>query len=148
MLQKILSNKISVVYIVLVLAGLIFVRWFEAQLFYDPLLAYYKQNFKAIQFPEIDCLKYAQSLLWRYLINSILSVVLLWVLFKDKNLLSFSSFLFVVLFILLIIVFFCLLYFDADSNKTTLFYVRRFIIQPIFIIVFIPAFWYQIYYHK
>ena len=148
MLQKVLNNKTSAVYIILVLAGLVGVRWFETQLFYDPLLAYYKQNFKEIKFPEINCFKYTLNLIFRYFINSSLSVVLLWVLFKDKNLLRFSSLLFIGLLILLLLAFFCMLHFDADSNKTNLFYVRRFIIQPIFIMVFIPAFWYQIHYHK
>ena len=31
----------------------------------------------------------------------------------------------------------------GETNKMNLFYIRRFIIQPIFLILFIPAFYYQ-----
>ncbi|WP_256387090.1 exosortase F system-associated protein [Flavobacterium sp. 140616W15] len=34
-------------------------------------------------------------------------------------------------------------YFYANHNNLMLFYVRRFLIQPIFILLFIPGFYYQ-----
>jgi exosortase F-associated protein len=43
----------------------------------------------------------------------------------------------------LMISFIFILTFFGEENKMTLFYIRRFLIQPIFILLFIPAFYYQ-----
>ncbi|MBF2082162.1 exosortase F system-associated protein, partial [Flavobacterium psychrophilum] len=45
--------------------------------------------------------------------------------------------------VLLMIGFYIVLNFFDESQKTILFYIRRFIIQPIFILLFIPAFYFQ-----
>jgi exosortase F-associated protein len=46
-------------------------------------------------------------------------------------------------FIILISLFFIVLFFFGETNKMTLFYIRRFLIQPIFLLLFLPAFYYQ-----
>jgi exosortase F-associated protein len=47
------------------------------------------------------------------------------------------------LFVILITAFFCILYFFKNQENLLLFYVRRFLIQPLFLIVFVPAFYFQ-----
>ena len=143
MLQKIVQNKTSVVYIILLLIGFISIRVFENVLFYDPLLHYYKQQFQNLNIPELHNFKLTLSYTFRYFLNSVLSITLLWVLFKDSSLVNFSLFLFIILFLLLVMSFFIVLYFYGNEQKMILFYIRRFIIQPIFILIFIPGFWYQ-----
>jgi exosortase F-associated protein len=44
---------------------------------------------------------------------------------------------------ILMISFFFVLNFFGEQSKMILFYIRRFIIQPIFLLLFIPAFYYQ-----
>ncbi|NBU81103.1 MAG: exosortase F system-associated protein, partial [Flavobacteriaceae bacterium] len=44
---------------------------------------------------------------------------------------------------ILMISFVFVLTFFAEESKMTLFYIRRFLIQPIFILLFIPGFYYQ-----
>jgi len=56
---------------------------------------------------------------------------------------QFVSVLYVFFFLILIGLFFSMLYFYEEHNNLILFYVRRFLIQPIFVILFIPAFYYQ-----
>ena len=143
MLQNILSNKISILYILLIAICFVCIRAFENIIFYDPLLSYYKRDFYNINLPELNNFKIALHFTYRYLLNSILSVALLWLLFKDESLVNFSVFLYLVLFVILIASFFFVLQFYANNGKMTLFYIRRFIIQPIFIIIFIPGFWFQ-----
>lgn len=143
MLKKLIHNKISIIYIILILVGFVSVRLFEDVLFYDPLLNYYKQDFQNLNLPELNNFKIALHFTFRYFLNSILSVLLLWILFTDRRLLNFSSFLYLILFFFLIVTFFFVLYFYANNGKLILFYIRRFIIQPIFILLFIPGFWYQ-----
>ena len=143
MIKKLVQNKSTVLYIVFILLGFVCIRFFEDLLFYDPLLKYYKQEFQNINLPEMDVFKMGLHFTFRYLLNSILSLLLLWTIFHDKNLIHFSTVLYVILLFLLIIAFYLTLFFYASSAKMVLFYIRRFLIQPIFILLFIPAFWYQ-----
>lgn len=143
MLLKLLQNKKSALYIVLLLVLFVAIRAFESVLFYDPLLIYYKLDFQNCAFPAVDNLKLILNLAFRYFLNAVLSVLLLWVLFKDKSLVRFTSVLFIILLLFLLLLFLSVLYLDANNSKMLLFYIRRFIIQPIFILIFIPAFWYQ-----
>jgi exosortase F-associated protein len=73
----------------------------------------------------------------------VISLGLLYVLFDDRKIVKFSIFLFMLLGSILLISFFFVLTFFAEESKMTLFYIRRFLIQPIFILLFIPGFYYQ-----
>jgi exosortase F-associated protein len=68
---------------------------------------------------------------------------LLYVIFKDTKIVKFSMLLYMILGSILMISFIFVLTFFGEENKMTLFYLRRFLIQPIFIMLFIPAFYYQ-----
>jgi exosortase F-associated protein len=47
-------------------------------------------------------------------------------------------------FVILSLVFFFLLEYTKTPDLLILFYIRRFLIQPLFLILFVPAFFYQI----
>lgn len=119
------------------------VRAFEDQLFYDPFLDYFKNDFNSLPLPEYDVIKLFFGLLFRYGLNTILSLGILYVFFKDIEMIGFTSILYSFFFLILIVAFFSIIYFFGEHNNLMLFYVRRFLIQPIFVIVFIPAFYYQ-----
>ena len=118
------------------------IRFFENSLFYDPFLAFFKGINQTV-FPEIQISKLFFNLFFRYATNSVISLLILFVIFKDLNLIRFASFLYSIFFFLLIIFFFVVLIYLDESYKMTLFYIRRFLIQPIFILLFIPAFYFQ-----
>lgn len=122
---------------------LILVRAFEDQLFYDPFLDYFKNDFNTLPLPNYNLVSLFFGLLFRYGLNTILSLGLLYVFFKDIAMIQFVSVLYVFFFLILIGLFFAILYFYEEHNNLILFYVRRFLIQPIFVILFIPAFYYQ-----
>jgi exosortase F-associated protein len=77
---------------------------------------------------------------FRYLLNSIVSIVFIQIAFKDLSFTKFASILFGILFIILIIAFYGVLVFYANENKMELFYIRRFLIQPLFLLLFIPGY--------
>ena len=143
MLNKLLQNKTSIFVVMLFVTLLVFVRAFEKQLFYDPFLVYFEGDYMELPLPEFDNLKLFFGLTFRFFLNAIFSLGILYFIFKDKEMISFVSILYLFLFVILIAAFFCMLHFFKNQENLLLFYVRRFLIQPLFVIVFIPAFYYQ-----
>ena len=142
MLQKLLNNKLKIIQLIFLVGILVLVRVFENELFYDPFLNYFKEKNTSV-YPEIEFFNLFLSLFLRYFINTIISLAILYVIFKDLSLIKFSSILYLLFFVLLMISFYIILNFLDERQKMTLFYIRRFIIQPIFILLFIPAFYFQ-----
>lgn len=142
MLQKVLNNKGIIVQLIFLVGLLALIRLFENQLFYDPFLNYFKAESTAA-YPEINGVKLFVNLCFRYFLNTIVSLMILYVIFKDVTLVKFSTVLYLLFFIVLLIGFYvCLNHFD-ESHRMILFYIRRFLIQPIFILLFIPGFYFQ-----
>ncbi|KAF2334403.1 exosortase F system-associated membrane protein [Flavobacterium daemonense] len=142
MLNKIAENKTKIFFAVCIIICFGVIRAFEKSLFYDPFLEYFELDFKNLPYPEVDGLKLFFGLFSRYFLNTILSLGLIYVLFRDIDILKFSAFLYVFFLIILFASFFVILNYFPTANWL-LFYVRRFIIQPIFVLLFIPAFYYQ-----
>jgi len=143
MLRKLLDNKarlLSAIFLVLLLA---LVRAFESDLFYDPFSDYFKGDYFNLAFPAFETEALFCAMTFRYFLNSIISFGMIYVLFADIGLLKFTGVLYLILYVILIAAFFSLLYFSDSSNNFMLFYVRRFLIQPLFLLLFVPAFYYQ-----
>ena len=143
MLKNLLQNKTKVFYILLLLSLLVAIRACENTIFYDPLIAYFKRNYMQTPLPKLNVIKLFFSMGFRFYLNSIISIGLLKLLFDDSKVVKFSIFLYSVFGILFMIAFFFILLKFGETNKMNLFYIRRFIIQPILLILFIPAFYYQ-----
>lgn len=135
-------------YIKIVLASILFllffvVRAFESKLFYDPLVAYFKNDYLYTYIYNIDVWRLIINMFFRYTINSLISLGLIWVLFERKDYLKFSGFFLMLAFMILIIVFVLILRDDFESGYLLPFYIRRFIIHPLFLLLLLPAFYYQ-----
>ena len=143
MLQQLLQNKKKVTQISFLILLLILIRAFENTIFYDPFLNYFKSEYANLPFPEISVVKLFLSLGFRFNLNSVISLFLLYVIFNDGKMVKLSILLYMILGSVLMISFFFVLKFFGEESKMTLFYIRRFLIQPIFILLFIPAFYYQ-----
>lgn len=133
-------NIISAIAIVLLLVLLAVVRFYQEALFYDPLVPFFKTD--SVILPFLDMPKLVGGLTFRYLINTVLSLAILWFCFKDKNIIRLTSLLYGVFFAVLIIAFIIVIN-TEKPNLLAIFYIRRFLIQPLFLILFIPAFYYQ-----
>lgn len=143
MLNKLLQNKKTIFLIVFSVGLLLLIRALEKQLFYDPFMYYFEQDYLIFPLPDVNAGKLFFGLLFRFSLNTIISLGILYFLFKDREMIAFASFLYVVLFVILIVAFFSILFFFTSQENLILFYVRRFLIQPLFIVVFIPAFYFQ-----
>jgi len=119
------------------------IRWFENELFYDPYLLFFHNDYLYMDTPRQEVFKLVINTSFRYLLNTILSLVILYVFFKEKSLIKFSSVIYLVSYILLIV---CYLYFVLDpkqENYYIFFNLRRFLIQPIILLLLFPAFYYN-----
>ena len=136
-----LSFKISAFVLAIICFALI--RFFETELFYDPLISFYKSNFSQKSFPEIEAWRYYLNLSFRYALNTGISLILIWVSFQNKSYIKFSLLLYTVLFVIGIIAFMFTVHNIKIENFMTLFYIRRFLIQPLLVIILLPAFYFQ-----
>lgn len=143
MLKKLNKHKFRISLLFLSLFGLIFIRSFESQLFYDPFLAFFKLEYQNKSLPEFDGISLFFGLFFRYSLNTLVSLGIIYLLFKQLPLVRFAMLLYTIFFVVLIVLFFGLLYFSNEPDYLILFYIRRFLIQPIFLVLFIPAFYYQ-----
>jgi exosortase F-associated protein len=143
MLKKLFNHKVRIALAMLFVMALVLIRAYEDSLFYDPFLDYFKSDYHNLPIPEIDNLQLIFGLFFRYFLNTALSLAIIYVLFKDIDAVKFASVLYCIFFILLLAAFFFILLKNGDTNKMGLFYVRRFLIQPIFLLLFLPAFYYQ-----
>lgn len=143
MLKEIRRNKKKIAWVFFVVLLFALLRLFEQNLFYDPFLTFFKGDFQNANLPEYQPIPLFFGLFFRYFINSVLSVGVIYVVFRDVQLVKFSSVLYLILFVLLIVPFFSILSFSEKPDYMPLFYIRRFLIQPLFLVIFLPAFYYQ-----
>lgn len=143
MLKKLLNNKLKIALVFVCILLLAAIRSYEQVLFYDPFLEYFKGDYLNLPFPKYDAWRLFFGLTIRYCLNTIISLSMIYILFKELELIKFAALLYLIFFVILITAFFGLLNFSDNSNYFILFYVRRFLIQPLFILLFIPAFYYQ-----
>ncbi|HEY4618098.1 MAG TPA: exosortase F system-associated protein [Flavobacterium sp.] len=143
MLKTLLAHKFRFVAVLLFVLSFALIRVYEYKLFYDPFLDYFKRDFNVLPLPVYNSFQLFISLLFRYGLNMALSLGLIFTLFKDVEMVKFASFLYGFFFLVLIVSFYSIIYFYGEHNNLMLFYTRRFLIQPIFILLFIPAFYYQ-----
>ena len=143
MLQKIINNKFRILQLLALVLLLVLVRAFENELFYDPLLNFFKKDFTNLNLPHFDFALLMVNVLFRYALNTVFSIGVIYILFKDISMIKFALFLYAFFFVIFATGFFYIVYFSAENQNWILFYIRRFLIQPIFLLLFIAGFYYQ-----
>ncbi|HET8837478.1 MAG TPA: exosortase F system-associated protein [Flavobacteriaceae bacterium] len=133
----------KIILIGILFLGMVTIRFFETQLFYDPLIHFYEGSYLTQPPPQFEEWKLILNTFFRFCLNTILSLLILFVAFRCRKIMKFSILFFGAACLLLMILFVYLVFNMAPENYFTLFYVRRFLIQPIFIILLLPAFYYQ-----
>ncbi len=125
--------------LVLILAA---IRFFEEDIFYDPLIMFFKSDYLLGIIPPMDMAKLMINLTLRYALNSIISLGIIYISFRDLSILKFSAILYAVLYVLATSVFIFLVLNIEKEHYLALFYVRRFLIHPLFLLILLPAFYY------
>ena len=129
--------------IIILVAMLFAIRAFEGDLFYDPLITYFQNDYLYSSMPEVNIWKLVIDVLFRYTLNSLITLAIIYVAFDKKRYVKFAGFFMVLAFIILIVVFVFLLKNEFESGYLFPFYVRRFLIHPLFLILLFPAFYYM-----
>lgn len=142
MFQNLLQHKARVFLFVLAVFGFALIRNFENTLFYDPLLVFFKGEYSNNSIPDLIEWKLYLSLFVRYFLNSALSVFIIYIIFKNKEHVKLTAYLYFFFFVVLMLLFIGLIHFFSEKVMAV-FYVRRFLIQPIFLLLFIPGFYFQ-----
>ncbi len=139
-----MKRLLRIVGIVICCILLLLIRGFEDSLFYDPLLEFFKMDYKTMPLPEMDRSSLLLGIALRYFLNTLISLAILWLVFLDRGIIKLSILLYIILFVLFILVFSFLIYSSYfTENLLVLFYVRRFLIQPLFLLILLPAFYFQ-----
>ena len=135
------SVKISLLLLFVFL--LLLIRYIEDSLFYDPLISFFKSDYSINEMPAVITVKLFANIALRFIMNTIISLLILWVFFNDIEIIKVSSFLYAIFFVILIATFYYLFFHSDSDSLLSLFYVRRFLIQPLFLLILLPAFYFQ-----
>jgi exosortase F-associated protein len=138
-----MSKALKITLFVLLILGLVLVRMFEDSMFYDPLTSFFKTDHTTEALPKFETAKLLLHTAFRFLLNTLLSLAVLWVAFRNSEVIKLSLFLYAIAFILLFGLFWYFLATSEAGNHMALFYVRRFLIQPLFLLVLLPAFYFK-----
>jgi len=138
-----MKKGIRIILIVALFLLLILVRSFAATTFYDPFIDFFKNDYLTSVFPEFATSKLFLNLFFRYVINTIISLAIIYLFFQKKQLVLFSIKFYAITFIILSIAYFILLKTEFSSGYLLVFYIRRMLIHPIFLLILLPAFYYQ-----
>ena len=121
---------------------LMLIRFYEDILFYDPYLEFFQNDFLYVDSPRQELAKLVGFTTWRYVLNTCISLAILFVVFGEKSIIKFSGIIYAGSFVFLILIY---LYFVINPRKEDyylFFNIRRFLIQPIILILLLPAFYY------
>lgn len=138
-----MRKSVRILLIVVLFLMLILIRAVLQPYFYDPLLDYFKHDYLYTTIPELNFGAYFLNIFYRYFLNTIISLAIIYLVFKDVKALYFSVKFYLLAFVVLSLMLFVLLKFNVTQNYLLTFYVRRFLIQPMFVFILLPAFYYQ-----
>ncbi len=122
---------------------LVLIRAFENELFYDPFLDFFKDDYLHSNIPEYNAWLLFLNHIFRFGLNMIVSLGIIYIAFENRHVVKFSFGLYVVAFVILVALYFYLIQHDLKHDYLLTFYVRRFLIQPLFVMILLPAFYYQ-----
>jgi len=138
-----MSKKTRYILVFLLVSLLFVIRAFESDLFYDPLIVYFQNDYLYTKMPEVDLWRLAVNVLFRYTLNSLITIGVIQLVFEKKRFVKFTGFFLMLAFMLLIVVFIFLVRNEFEQGYLFPFYVRRFLIHPLFLLLLLPAFYYQ-----
>ncbi|WP_300671649.1 exosortase F system-associated protein [Soonwooa sp.] len=136
-------KPINVLLIILSVAGLITVRFLEDKIFYDPFLAYFKDEIKVGDFPKFDDTKLILGYLLRFILNLVFSTIIIQNLFRNKTWTKQAVVLMLLVFAIVFPIYLWCIYTDFKIGNLFAFYIRRFVIQPMTLLLIVPIFYYR-----
>ncbi len=123
--------------------GLIAVRMVEDQLFYDPFQAFFHLANKHAEFPAFEWTPLIMNYLFRFGLNLILSAAVVYFIFKNKQWTLQAIVLMLIVFAITFPLYLYCIHTQFDIGYLFSFYMRRFVIQPLILLLIIPLFYYR-----
>jgi exosortase F-associated protein len=130
-------------FVVAGIVGLIAVRVFEDRLFYDPFLNYFHEVNKDLHFPDFEWGKLIASHLFRFFFNLLFSCLIIQFWFKNKQWTIQGAILILIVFIITFPIYLFCISERFEVGQLFSFYMRRFVIQPLILLLIIPMFYYR-----
>lgn len=137
-----MNNKTKYIWLFVLFGLLVLIRVFENELFYDPYLTFFKNDYLYIDNPRREVFKLVAFTTLRYVLNTVISLAILFVVFKDTSMIKFSVLIYAVSFVILIAIYLYFVVNPRQEDYYLFFNMRRFLIQPIILLVLLPAFYY------
>ena len=137
-----MNNNIKYILLIVLFGILVLIRVFENELFYDPYLTFFQNDYLYIDSPRREVLKLTAFTSLRYWLNTVISLGILYVVFKDKSMIKFSTLIYLFSFVVLILIYLYFVVNPKQEHYYLFFNMRRFLIQPIILLVLLPAFYY------
>jgi len=137
-----MSNLTKIIALIFLFGLLVLIRVFENELFYDPYLLFFRDDYLRMDNPNREVFKLTAFTTLRYVINTLISLAIIYVVFRDWSMIKFAGILYAIAYIILLIMFLYFVLNPRQEDYLIFFYIRRFLIQPIFLLLFLPAFYY------
>nr|WP_321244179.1 exosortase F system-associated protein [uncultured Psychroserpens sp.] len=137
-----MRNPITYILLLILFGFLVLIRVFENELFYDPYLMFFKSDYLHMDFPRREILKLSLFTTLRFVLNTAISLGIIYILFRDKSIVKFSSIVYGVAYIILMLFFLYFVINPRQEDYYLFFNFRRFLIQPLLLLLLVPAFYY------
>ncbi|MDQ1159747.1 exosortase F-associated protein [Chryseobacterium sp. SORGH_AS 447] len=129
--------------VILGVLGLIGIRVVEDRLFYDPFLNYFHEAKKNIPFPSFEWGKLITGYLFRFVLNLFFSCLIIHCWFRNKQWTIQGAILIIIIFLITFPIYLYCIYDRFEIGYLFSFYMRRFVIQPLILLLIIPMFYYR-----
>lgn len=123
--------------------GLIGIRGVEGMIFYDPFLDYFRSADHSAVFPDFVWGKLILGYLFRFALNTFFSLWIIHFLFQNREWTRQAFILALLVFLIVFPIYLFCIYDRLQFGYLFSFYVRRFVIQPLTVILIIPIFYYR-----
>ena len=130
-------------WVLLGILGLIGFRILEDKVFYDPFLMFFRSADHSAVLPNFQWGKLTFSYLFRFGLNTFFSLWIIHFLFLNKEWTKQAAVLIALIFVIVFPIYLLCIYDRFEFGYLFSFYVRRFVIQPLPLLLIVPIFYYR-----
>ncbi len=129
--------------VIIGILGLIGVRAIEDRAFYDPFLQYFSVADKKAHFPDFEWFSLILNYIFRFLLNLLFSAIIIQALFRNRQWTVQGLVLMTIVFAITLPIYLYCIQTKFEIGYLFSFYMRRFVIQPLILLLIVPMFYYR-----
>lgn len=134
-----MSKTLRIAFVFLLLVLLVTIRAVEEIWFYDSFMHFF-HGYKAEEYLSWSL---HMRIVLRFLLNTFISLAILYLVFRSGSVVKFSAYLYMILLVVLFPLYMFLMQQVESGDFLAAFYVRKFLVHPIMILLLLPAFYYH-----